>query len=75
MPLMGICSAIVGNAFPVAGGVVFVPMLLVLGEPIHAAVSYGHRELVELALAIQKEGLLGGQGEEDHLEVRQWLQA
>ena len=40
MPFLGVCSGIVGNAFPVAGGVIFVPVLLVLGEPVHAAVAF-----------------------------------
>lgn len=33
MPLIGVCSATVGNAFPVAGGVLFVPVLLLLQVP------------------------------------------
>ena len=37
------CSSLpgtIGNSFPVAGGVVFIPVLLLLGEPIHNAVAF-----------------------------------
>ena len=38
MPLLGMCTGTIGNTFPVAGGVIFVPVLLLLGEPIERGV-------------------------------------
>merc|ERR1740117_875615 len=40
MPLIGICTATIGNAFPVAGGVIFVPVLMMLNIHIHNAVAF-----------------------------------
>lgn len=40
MPLIGICSATVGNTFPVAGGVLFVPFFLIVGLHIKNAVAF-----------------------------------